>query len=527
MPFFEVGYLPIILLIAIVVVAAKTLITVKQGFEYTLEKFGRYKRTLEPGLHFIMPFFEQVGRRINMMEQVLDVPRQEVISKDNAMLGVDAVVFFQVLDAAKAAYEVDNLRLAIVNLTMTNIRTVVGSMDLDETLSKRDEINHKLLRVVDEATSPWGIKVTRIEIKDIQPPADLIDSMARQMKAERDKRANILDAEGYRQAAILKAEGEKQSAVLEAEGRKEAAFRDAEARERLAEAEAKATQMVSKAISEGNTNALNYFVAQKYIESLKAFAESPNQKVFFMPMESTAILSSLGGIAELAKDAGLGARACRNDRVRSKPDVVALVDRRRDARDHRNLPAGRDRDLVRRGGRRRGRHPARGADAVAAAAGAVRRAGPGGHLHVAAVPAAGLRRERAAAAEPAQRPVRGAGVSAGGGHPGWQRQDPRGRFGLAGAGQRCAGGRARACHGGEWRDTEGGDLVGSGEIRDEDARESARWQGTRRCMPCVPMIRCCRRSASWRRTMSAPCWSCRARPSKGSFPSATTRARSC
>ncbi len=303
MPFFEIGYLPIIILIAIVIVAAKTLITVKQGYEYTLEKFGRYKRTMEPGLHFIMPFFEQVGRRINMMEQVLDVPRQEVISKDNAMLGVDAVVFFQVLDAAKAAYEVDNLRLAITNLTMTNIRTVVGSMDLDETLSKRDEINHKLLRVVDEATSPWGIKVTRIEIKDIQPPADLIDSMARQMKAERDKRANILDAEGYRQAAILKAEGEKQSAVLEAEGRKEAAFRDAEARERLAEAEARATEMVSKAISEGNTNALNYFVAQKYIESLKEFANSPNQKVFFLPMEATAVLSSLGGIAELAKDA--------------------------------------------------------------------------------------------------------------------------------------------------------------------------------------------------------------------------------
>jgi regulator of protease activity HflC (stomatin/prohibitin superfamily) len=244
-----------------------------------------------------------VGRRINMMEQVLDVPRQEVITKDNAMVGVDAVVFYQVLDAAKAAYEVDNLRLAVINLTMTNIRTVVGAMDLDETLSKRDEINHRLLRVVDEATSPWGIKVTRIEIKDIQPPQDLIESMGRQMKAERDKRANILDAEGFRQAAILKAEGEKQSVVLQAEGRKEAAFRDAEARERLAAAEAKATEMVSKAISEGNTNALNYFVAQKYIESLKAFAESPNQKVFFMPVEATAVLSSLGGIAELARDA--------------------------------------------------------------------------------------------------------------------------------------------------------------------------------------------------------------------------------
>jgi regulator of protease activity HflC (stomatin/prohibitin superfamily) len=299
----NIGYLPIIILVAIIIVAAKSLITVPQGYEYTLEKFGRYKRTMEPGLHFIVPFFEAIGRKINMMEQVLDVPRQEVISKDNAMLGVDAVVFFQSLDAAKAAYEVDNLRLAVTNLTMTNIRTVVGAMDLDETLSKRDEINHRLLRVVDEATSPWGIKVTRIEIKDIQPPQDLIDSMARQMKAEREKRANILEAEGYRAAAILKAEGEKQSVVLEAEGRKEAAFRDSEARERQAEAEARATDMVSKAIAAGNTNALNYFVAQKYIESLKAFATSPNQKVFFLPVEATSVLASIGGIAELAKDA--------------------------------------------------------------------------------------------------------------------------------------------------------------------------------------------------------------------------------
>jgi regulator of protease activity HflC (stomatin/prohibitin superfamily) len=303
MEFLGIGLLPIVILVAIVFILVKAIVTVPQGYEYTLEKFGRYKRTMEPGLHFIMPFFENIGRKINMMEQVLDVPRQEVISKDNAMLGVDAVVFFQVLDAAKAAYEVDNLRLAIINLTMTNIRTVVGSMDLDETLSKRDEINHRLLRVVDEATSPWGIKVTRIEIKDIQPPADLIDSMARQMKAERDKRANILDAEGYRQAAILKAEGEKQSAVLEAEGRKEAALRDAEARERLAEAEARATSMVSKAIAEGNTNALNYFVAQKYIEALKEFATSPNQKVFFLPVEASSLIASVGGIAELAKDA--------------------------------------------------------------------------------------------------------------------------------------------------------------------------------------------------------------------------------
>jgi regulator of protease activity HflC (stomatin/prohibitin superfamily) len=301
--FLQIGYLPIIILVAIVIVAIRALVTVPQGFEFTLEKFGRYKRTMEPGLHFIVPFFESVGRKINMMEQVLDVSRQEVITKDNAMVGVDAVVFYQVLDAAKAAYEVDNLRLATINLTMTNIRTVVGSMDLDETLSKRDEINHRLLRVVDEATSPWGIKVTRIEIKDIQPPQDLIDSMGRQMKAERDKRANILDAEGFRQAAILKAEGEKQSVMLNAEGRKEAAFRDAEARERSAEAEARATEMVSKAIAEGNTNALNYFVAQKYVEALKEFANSPNQKVFFLPVEASSLIASVGGIAELAKDA--------------------------------------------------------------------------------------------------------------------------------------------------------------------------------------------------------------------------------
>ena len=292
-----------IAVVALIIVVKSAVVTVPQGFEFTLQKFGKYKRTMEPGLHFIQPFFESIGRRINMMEQVLDVPRQEVISKDNAMLGVDAVVFYQVLDAAKAAYEVDNLRLAVINLTMTNIRTVVGAMDLDETLSKRDEINHRLLRVVDEATSPWGLKVTRIEIKDIQPPGDLIDSMARQMKAERDKRANILEAEGFRQAAILKAEGEKQSVMLNAEGRKEAAFRDAEARERSAEAEARATDMVSKAISSGNINALNYFVALKYIDSLKTFATSPNQKVFFLPVEATSLIASVGGIAELAKDA--------------------------------------------------------------------------------------------------------------------------------------------------------------------------------------------------------------------------------
>ena len=291
---------------------------------------------MPPGPHWLIPFFDNVGQRINMMEQVLDVPRQEVITKDNAMVAIDAVVFYQVLDAAKAAYEVANLRLAMVNLTMTNIRTVVGSMDLDETLSKRDEINHRLLKVVDDATTPWGVKCTRIEIKDITPPANLIEAMGRQMKAEREKRANILDAEGFRQAAILKAEGEKQAVVLAAEGNKEAAFRDAEARERLAQAEARATQMVSQAIAQGDVQAINYFVAQKYVEALKEFATSPNQKVFMMPMESAGLLGALGGIAELAKDAmQRQPSACRPDR----PGAARTAAASQAERSHERLPA--------------------------------------------------------------------------------------------------------------------------------------------------------------------------------------------
>jgi regulator of protease activity HflC (stomatin/prohibitin superfamily) len=275
---------------------------VPQGYEWTVERFGKYTSTLDPGLHFLMPIAYSIGRKINMMEQVLDVPSQDVITKDNAVVKVDGVVFFQVLDAAKAAYEVATLEIAILNLVMTNIRTAIGSLDLDESLSKRDEINAKVLVAVDAATHPWGLKVNRIELKDIQPPRDLVDSMARQMKAEREKRANILEAEGFRQAAILKAEGEKQSVILEAEGNREAAFRAAEARERSAEAEAKATELVSTAIAQGNVQAINYFVAQKYIEAFKALAESPNQKFVLLPMESAGILGSLAGIAELAKE---------------------------------------------------------------------------------------------------------------------------------------------------------------------------------------------------------------------------------
>ena len=276
---------------------------VPQGREYTVERFGRYTRTLRPGLNIIVPVMDRVGARMNMMERVLDVPSQEVITKDNAMVKVDGVVFFQVLDAAKAAYEVNQLEYAILNLTMTNLRTVMGSMDLDELLSKRDDINARLLQVVDDATTPWGIKVTRIEIKDIRPPHDLVEAMGRQMKAERVKRANILEAEGLRQSEILRAEGEKQAAILEAEGRREAAFRDAEAREREAEAEAKATQMVSQAIAQGDVNAINYFVATRYVEALEKIATSDNEKLVFMPLEASGVIGAIGGVAELAKKA--------------------------------------------------------------------------------------------------------------------------------------------------------------------------------------------------------------------------------
>ena len=299
----ELAVFAIVFLVLAVVVLFLGVKSVPQGTEFTVERFGKYTRTLEPGLNLIIPAVDRIGRKLNMMEQVLDVPSQEVITKDNAMVTVDGVIFYQILDAAKAAYEVSRLVVSILNLTMTNLRTVMGSMDLDELLSQRDKINARLLEVVDEAMTPWGVKATRIEVKDISPPRDLVEAMARQMKAEREKRAVILDAEGMRQAEILKADGEKQAAVLEAEGRKEAAFRDAEARERLAEAEAKATTVVSDAVAGGSIQALNYFVAQKYVDSLQAIASAPNHKIIFMPMEAAGVIGAIGGIADMVKEA--------------------------------------------------------------------------------------------------------------------------------------------------------------------------------------------------------------------------------
>ncbi len=295
--------LALVVAVAGIIILFKTVRMVPQGYEWTVERFGKYTSTMTPGLHFLIPIVYGVGRKVNMMEQVLDVPSQDVITKDNAVVRVDGVVFFQVLDAAKAAYEVANLEVAMIALVQTNIRTVIGSMDLDESLSQRETINAKLLNVVDHATNPWGVKVTRIEIKDIQPPANLVQSMQQQKMAEQNKRAAVLEAEGIRQSEILRAEGQKQSAVLEAEGRKEAAFRDAEARERLAEAEAKATTMVSDAIANGSVQAINYFIAQKYVEAFSELANSPNQKLVLMPMETTGVISSIAGVAELAKEA--------------------------------------------------------------------------------------------------------------------------------------------------------------------------------------------------------------------------------
>src|SRR6188474_3285704 len=291
----------VVLVILVILTIFAGVKTVSQGYHWTVERFGRYTRTLQPGLNLIVPFFDRIGRKVNMMEQVIDIPQQDVISKDNATVTVDGLAFFQVFDAPKASYEVASLDQAIIKLTMTNIRSVMGGMDLDQMLSHRDEINERLLRVVDAAVSPWGLKVNRIEIKDIVPPADLVEAMGRQMKAERVKRADILQAEGQRQSEILRAEGAKQGQILQAEGRREAAFRDAEARERSAEAEANATRVVSEAIAKGDVAALNYFIADKYIKAFGQLADSPNQKIVILPIEAMSILGSLAGIGEIAK----------------------------------------------------------------------------------------------------------------------------------------------------------------------------------------------------------------------------------
>ena len=319
---FGSGVFVIVFLFLVVIVVLQAVRVVPQGYNYTVERFGRYTRTLTPGLTLIVPFIDRVGSKMNMMETVLDIPTQEVITKDNAMVQVDGVTFYQVLDAPRAAYEVNDLQNALLNLTMTNTRTVMGSMDLDELLSQRDEINARLLTVVDTAASPWGVKITRIEIKDINPPKDLVDAMARQMKAERDKRAAVLEAEGLRQAEVLKADGEKQAQILAAEGRREAAFRDAEAREREAEAEAKATTLVSDAIAKGDVQAVNYFVADKYVEAIKSLATARNQKVLMLPVEASSLIGALGGIGELTREAfGKG------DAARSNSGSVPQVER--------------------------------------------------------------------------------------------------------------------------------------------------------------------------------------------------------
>ncbi|WP_336738913.1 SPFH domain-containing protein [Aureimonas altamirensis] len=288
--------------VLVVMLLFATIKIVPQGYHYTVESFGRYTRTLKPGLNIILPFVERVGHKMNMMEQVLDVPTQEVITRDNASVAADGVAFFQILDAAAAAYEVAGLRNAVLNLVMTNLRSVMGSMDLDDLLSNRDAISERILRVVDQAAHNWGVKITRIELKDIAPPANLVESMGRQMMAEREKRAEILEAEGQRNAKILRAEGEKQALILEAEGKREAAFREAEARERLAEAEAKATELVSQAIAGGDVRAINYFVAQKYTEAIGKLASADNQRVILMPLESASLIGTLGGISEIARE---------------------------------------------------------------------------------------------------------------------------------------------------------------------------------------------------------------------------------
>jgi regulator of protease activity HflC (stomatin/prohibitin superfamily) len=294
-PILTIGLLVVLAL----VVVLSTIKIVPQGREFTVERFGRYVRTLRPGINILTPFIETVRARINMMEQVLDVPRQEVITKDNVTVQVDAIVFIQVMDAASAAYRVTNLDYAITQLSMTNLRTVVGNMELDEVLSQRDQINSRLLAVIDEATSPWGVKVARIEIKDLLPPPDITNAMARQMKAERERRAVITEADGEKQAAIARAEGAKQAAILEAEGRREAAFRDSEARERSAEAEAEATRMVSEAIAKGDVNAINYFIAQRYVDAFAKLAESPQQRTVIVPAEMSSMIGSIAGISEL------------------------------------------------------------------------------------------------------------------------------------------------------------------------------------------------------------------------------------